>query len=381
MRSYLDFNATQPPLPEVVAAVAEAVSAGLGNPASPHEEGRRARAMIEEARRSVELLLGAAQNEVVFTSGGTEANAAAVWGLVAAPGALAGRTLLLSAVEHPAVRAMAEALARHGVIVVTVPVRGDGIVDLSALEALLAKHQGATLALQLANSETGVVQPLREAGALAARYGAALHCDAVQAAGKVAIASGSLGVATLAVSGHKFGAPPGVGALVVRREALAPLIPGTQEAHRRGGTENLPGIVGMGVAARLAQAHLPEWQRVEQLRDRFEREVLVGAPRVTVHGVGAPRLANTSCLGLPPGCTGGEIVAALDLDGYAVSAGPACSSGAERPSPTIEAMGFGDGASRRTLRVSLGLGTGEGDVLGLAAALVRVLRQSKGVRR
>jgi cysteine desulfurase len=376
-RCYLDANATMLLPDEVIAVVTEVLRAGLGNPASPHTEGRRARALIEQARSEVAALLGAAAEEVVFTSGGTEGNAAGLWGLVAGEGPTAGRTLVVSAVEHPAVRTMADQLACHGVAVVAVPVRSCGVVDLDALGAALAQHRGATLAVQLANSETGVEQPVREIAAMAAETGASLHCDAVQAAGKVPLESDDWGVATLAVAGHKFGAPSGVGALVVRRARFAPLIPGSQERQRRGGTENLPGIVGMGVAARLARERLGKWRAVGLLRDRLESEVLARIPGVVVYGAGAARLANTSCLGLPHGPKGGAIVAALDLEGYAVSAGPACTSGVERSSPTVKAMGFCRGASERTLRVSLGLGTDEGNVLGLVAALERVLLRSK----
>ncbi|HYB24122.1 MAG TPA: aminotransferase class V-fold PLP-dependent enzyme, partial [Solirubrobacteraceae bacterium] len=233
-RCYLDANATLPAADEVAARVAEVLRAGLGNASSTHAEGRRARALIEEARAEVATLLGAARDEIVFTSGGTEANAAGLWGLLAAEGALAGRTLIVSAVEHPAVRAMADALRCHGVVVATAPVLPSGVLDLDALAASLAGRRGATLAVQLASSETGVLQPVSEIGALAAGAGASWHCDAVQAAGKMPLEADAWGVATLAVAGHKFGAPAGVGALVVRSMRFAPLIPGTQEQHRRG---------------------------------------------------------------------------------------------------------------------------------------------------
>jgi cysteine desulfurase len=188
-------------------------------------------------------------------------------------------------------------------------------------------------------------------------------------------------VDTLAMTGHKIGAPPGVGALVVRDDgAVRPLIPGTQERHRRGGTENLPGIAGLGVAARTAAGGIGRWQMLGGLRDRLETGVLERLAGAVVYGAGAPRLANTSCLGLPEGMRGGAVAAALDLEGFAVSSGPACSSGAERPSPAVEAMGFGRDAAERTLRVSLGPATVEGEVGGLVEALERVTYRLKGVR-
>ncbi len=326
-------------------------------------------------------LLGSAPGETVFTSGGTEGNAAAIWGLVAGAGRFEGRHLLVSSVEHPAIVAMAGELGKFGVVVETIPVLASGLLDLSALESALERRPGAVVAVQLANSETGVVQDIAGVVARARAAGAAVHCDAVQGLGKVAIAARAWGVDTLAVAGHKIGAPPGVGALVVRDPGgLIPLIPGTQERHRRGGTENLPGIVGFGVAARTARAELGRWQGLTTLRDLFEAETLRRIAGTCVYGAEAPRLANTSCLGLPDGMRGGAVVAALDLEGFAVSSGPACSSGVERPSPTVEAMGFGRDAAERTLRVSLGPETGEGELRGLVEALERVTCRLKGVR-
>jgi cysteine desulfurase len=381
-RCYLDWNATVPVRPEAAAASAQALRSGLGNASSVHAEGRRARRLLEEARTDTANLLGAMPEEVVFTSGGTEANVAGVWGLIVRDGRLEGRRLLHSAVEHPAVVAMADELARLGVTVEAVPVLASGVLDVAALEDALRRHADAVVAVQLANSETGVMQDLAAIVAQARAAGATVHCDAVQGAGKVPIAADAWGVDTLAVTGHKLGASPGVGALVVRRgTAIAPLIPGSQEGHRRGGTENLPGIVALGVAARLAAAELDAWQALSSLRDRFEGEVLQRIVGTVVYGRGAPRLPNTSCVGLPEGMRGGAVVAALDIEGFAVSSGPACSSGVERGSPTVHAMGFGQQAAERTLRVSMGPGTGEGEMLGLAVALERVTRRSKGVGR
>ena len=366
---------------EVVEAVHAALSAGLGNPSSAHAEGRRARLLLEEARGEVAELLGAAPGGVVFTSGGSESNAAALWGLVAAAGRFAGERLLISAVEHPAIVAVAAELARLGVVVETVPVLPSGLLDLGALEDALERRPGAVVAVQLANSETGVLQDVPGVVARARRAGARVHCDAVQGAAKVPVAARAWGVDTLAVSGHKIGAPPGVGVLVMRDDgALRPLVPGAQERHRRGGTENVPGIVGMGVAARLARGGIGRWEALAGLRDGLASSCLHRIAGTVAYGAGAPRLGNTSCLGLPEGMRGGATVAALDLEGFAVSAGPACSAGVEKPSPAVEAMGFGRDAAERTLRISLGPATGEGDVRGLVDALERVTHRLEGVR-
>ena len=377
-RCSLDWNATSPVRPEAAAAALDALRPGLGNPASGHTEGRRARQLIEHARSEVAAFLRVSQQEIVFTSGGTESNAAALWGLLASDGRPENRSLLLSAVEHPAVMAMAGEMERLGVNVERIPVKSSGSLDFVALEEALGRNPGAVVAIQLANSETGVLQDLAAVSKLAHRSGGGVHCDAVQGAGKVPMLVGAWGVDTLAVSGHKLGSPAGIGALFVRSGArLAPLIPGTQERHRRGGTENLPGIAGMGVACRMAALEVPRWQALAALRDTFEATLVDRLPGTAVIGSDAPRLANTSCVCLPPGLRGGVAVAALDLEGFAVSSGPACSSGVERRSPTVEAMGFGADAAERTLRVSLGPGTGEGEVLGLVAALERVWCRGK----
>jgi cysteine desulfurase len=381
-RSYLDWNATSPLRPEAAAAVVEALRLALGNPSSAHAEGQQARRLIERARGEVAALLGSSERDIVFTSGGTEANAAALWGRLAAGHGQERRSLLLSAVEHPAVSAMADELARLGVAVERLPVSRSGLLGHAALEESLGRHHGALVAVQLANSETGVLQDLEAVCRLAHAADGSVHCDAVQAAGKVPLAPAAWGVDTLAVSGHKLGSPPGVGALFVRDGlTLAPLIPGTQEEHRRGGTENGPGIAGMGAACAAASRELPRWQGLAALRDAFEDALTRGLPGAFVLGADAPRLPNTSCVCLPQGLNGGVAVAALDLEGFAVSSGPACSTGVERRSTTAEAMGLDADAAGRTLRVSLGPGTGEGEVLGLVAALERIWRRGKeGVR-
>ncbi len=381
-RIYLDWNAGAPLLPEVKRAVAELLAAGPGNPSSVHGEGRRARDMVEGARYDVAGLVGASRGEVVFTSGGSEANAAALRGLLTCRGGAGGRRLALPRVEHPSVTAAAEQLEREGAVLRWLPVDGDGVVILEALADLLRCEVTAAVCLQLANSETGIVQPVEEAAALARAHGAAVHCDAVQAAGKLAVSFERLGVDTLALSAHKLGGLPGAGALVVRDGSkIEPLIPGTQERHRRGGTENVAGIVAFGVAARAVRECPDAWRPVAAVRDLLECLVAGRLPETLVYGRAARRrLPNTSCLGLPAPSLGAVTVAALDLRGFAVSSGTACSLGVERGSTVVEAMGYGEDAARRSLRASLGPSTGEDDVRAFVEALADIVERRKGDR-
>lgn len=378
-RFYLDFNASPPILPEALAALLEALRDGPGNPSSPHAEGRRARLRVQAARGHVAALLHVGPAEVVFTSGGTEANVAGLWGLLAADGPLPGRTLVISAVEHPSVRAAAAELARHGVGVATVGVDQRGLVDLEALERLCADRPGGVAAVQLANSETGVIQPVDLVAAVVHAKGGRLHCDAVQAAGKVAVDVAALGADTVAIASHKLGGGPGAGALAVRAGVeLAPLIPGTQEGHRRGGSENVPAICAMGAAASLAAGRLAAWTAAATLRDRFEAELLVRLPAVQVFGGAATRLPNTSCFAVPAPLRGPTAVAALDLGGFAVSSGPACSSGVERSSGVLEAMGVPPATAGRAVRVSFDPGVTEDWVPAILEALQRVAGRAGG---
>ena len=343
---YLDCNATAPVLPEAAAAVAEAL-ARIGNPSSVHRAGRAARATVERARARVAALVGARPAELVFTSGGSEANMAALTRTGAA-------RLVVSAIEHDSVT---ETAASSGLPVQTVPVDGNGVIDLAALERLLAQapRDGGTLvSLMLANNETGVIEPVAAAAALARRHGARLHCDAVQAAGKIPVDFADLDADYLTLSAHKLGGPQGVGALVVREVcALAPLMRGGgQEQGRRSGTENVPGIAGFGVAAELAG--LPK--ETSMLRDAWEERVRAAAPEAVILSAGAARLPNTSCVALP-GIGSETQVMALDLAGIGVSAGSACSSGKVKASRVLAAMGCGSDLAGSAIRVSLGRGT------------------------
>jgi len=354
---YLDCNATAPLRPEVVAAMVEALGA-CGNPSSVHGFGRRARARVEAARTAVAALAGAAPAEVIFTSGGTEANLLALRG--------AGRAVIAGATEHDSVLKAAPGAA-------LVPVDGAGLVDLAALDRILAAAEGpALVALMLANNETGVIQPVAQAAAIAHARGAWLHCDAVQAAGKIPVDMQALGADSLALSAHKLGGPQGTGALVLRPGvALAPVIPGGgQERGRRAGTENVAAIHGFGVAAGLAREGLPA---VAALRDGLEARLVAAAPGTRVFGREAARLPNTSCIAMP-GPRAETQVMALDLAGFAVSAGAACSSGKVARSHVLHAMGAGSAADR-AIRVSLGWATRPDEVDAFAEAWIALHRR------
>jgi cysteine desulfurase len=350
---YLDYNAGAPARPEVVAAMAEAL-AEAGNPSSVHGAGRRARQRIEAARMAVADLVSGRPDGVVFTSGGTEANVLTLRGR-------GERRVLISAIEHASVAANVPEAD-------ILPVDGDGVLDLAALEARLAGNDGpALVSVMLANNETGVIQPVSEAAAIAHRHGALLHCDAAQGAGRMALSMERLGVDLLTLSAHKMGGPAGIGALVLADpdRAPAPLLKGGgQERGRRAGTENISGIVGFGWAAHLAKADGEDQITIlsmRDMRDRLEEAALRRVPAAIVIGKGADRLANTSCLALP-GVANQTQVMALDLAGVMVGAGAACSSGKMAASRVLAAMGLEPALAGSAIRVSLGWGSTETDV-------------------
>jgi cysteine desulfurase len=348
---YLDYNATAPLKPAAQAAMVEAMAL-TGNPSSVHRFGRSARRMLEDARAKVAALAGAASSQVVFTAGGTEANGLAVIG--------SGRhRALVSAIEHDSVRAAAQRLVQAQEI----PVDGDGVVDLVALDRMLDDGSDAIVSIMLANNETGVIQPVAEAAALAHARGALVHCDAVQAAGKLPLDVVALDVDLLTISAHKIGGPAGIGALVARDGLdLTPLmVGGGQERRRRGGTENLIGIAGFGAAAVEAARDIADQSRLAALRDRIEAGVRSLAPATQVFGVNATRLANTTCLTMP-GVSSEIQVMAFDLAGVAVSAGAACSSGKVAASHVLRVMGIDEAEAATAIRVSLGWSSQTADV-------------------
>jgi cysteine desulfurase len=312
---------------------------------------------MEAAREAVARLIAAPPSTVVFTSGGTEANATALRGC-------GRKRLLVSAIEHDAV------LRNAGERAERIPVDADGVIDLDALERLLAAdREPALVAVMLANNETGAIQPVAEAVRIARRHGALVLCDAVQALGKVAVDFAALGVDYMSLSAHKIGGPQGIGALAVGKDAplAALLLGGGQESSRRAGTENVAGIVGFGVAAGRVEDHLSKATAVAALRDAAQRRLLALAPQARVFGAAAARLPNTLCIEMP-GVKAETQIVALDLAGVAVSAGAACSSGKLRPSSVLQAMGVDDTAAANAIRISFGWDSDAADVEKLVAA-------------
>ena len=372
--AYLDYNASSPIKPAVADAMVVALAHG-GNPSSVHETGRRARQSVEQARRSVAALARTAPERVIFTSGATEANNQTIAG--ASTGRHGIQHVLGSTIEHDSVLRPA---GEGAVPFAPVPVGGDGVVDLAALEAALAEApMPALVSLMWANNETGVIQPVPAAAAAAHRYGALFHSDAAQATGKVEVDMEAADVDLLSLSAHKLGGPTGVGALLVRPGIeLGPFVRGGgQERRRRGGTENVAGIVGFGVAAELAESDIADAARVASLRDRVEAEIeAIAGEDATVHGRAAPRLPNTSCVSMR-GVAAETQVIALDLAGCAVSAGAACSSGKVATSHVLTAMGLPQAVADTAIRVSLGWATTPEDIDRLIEAWAVLYRRAR----
>jgi len=373
-RIYLDWNATAPLREEARTAALAALDL-VGNPSSVHREGRAARHVIEQAREQVAALVGAAPRNVVFTSGGTEANVLAL-----VPTAARDR-LLVSAIEHPSVLAGGRFPAGS---VEHLPVTGSGEVDLAALERRVAALEGrALVSLMLANNETGVVQPVSQAASVVHAAGGTLHVDAVQAAGRIPCDINALDADLLTLSGHKIGAPKGVGALV-GRAPVDPLVKGGgQERGLRGGTENVAGIAGFGVAAAAARGGLASARgRMAALRDRLEAGLKGTSPQMIIFGAQSERLPNTTLFAVP-GMKAETAVIAFDLAGVAVSAGAACSSGKVQPSHVLAAMGVPPQLATAAVRVSLGPGTTESEIERFIEAWINVsgslLRRSEGM--
>ncbi len=347
-RTYLDYNATAPLRPEAREALLAALD--IGNPSSVHEEGRKARALVEAARADVAALVSAPAETVIFTSGGTEACNLAL-GLRQAPAGEIKR-LLVSVIEHSAVLAAAE---ESVLPVELLPVTADGVVDMAALDTALQDETPALVCVMLANNETGTIQPIAEIAAKTRAHGSLLFCDAVQAAGKMPIDIFALGVDALSLSGHKLGAPMGIGALVTRPAVVVPpqLLGGGQELGRRAGSENISGIAAFAAAAKAAMRDLNDFANLAELRDDMEAALLAVQPQTEIFGKHADRLANTSCFALG-GLNSETLVMALDLAGVAVSAGSACSSGKVSRSHVLAAMQAETHISKGVLRVSLG---------------------------
>ena len=365
-RVYLDNNATTPLLPEVFEAMRTYFTERFGNASSIHHHGQETRAAVETARELVAELLGCGASEVVFTSGGTEADNLAIAGLVTS-----GGHVITSSVEHHAVLHACKHLGETGCELTVLPVDGRGLVDPSDVRRALQPNT-KLVSIMMANNETGVLEPVEEIGKIAAEAGVCFHTDAVQAAGKVPIDVQRIRCNALSISGHKMHAPQGVGALYVRKGTpIQPLLyGGRHERSRRAGTEDVPGIVALGKAAQLAQQALDrgEDKKMAGLRDRLEQRMLALVDEAGVNGDGARRVPNTTNLHFDH-LEGEALVIALDLKGLAVSTGAACSSGAIEPSHVLIAMGLGRDRARASIRFSLGKQTTAEDI-DLALALV-----------
>ena len=348
-RVYCDANATTPLLPEVMEAMRPYLMEDFGNASSIHLQGQRARKAVDGARETLATFFHCREAEVVFNSGGTEGDNTAIFGLVRA-----GDHLITTAIEHSAVLRAAERVAERGAEVTFVAPRADGLIDPEEIRRAV-RPQTRLISVMLANNETGVLQPVEEIGKVAADAGAFFHIDAVQGAGKIAFDVRRFGCHLCSISAHKMHGPKGVGAMYVRRGTpLEPLIVGgSHERRQRAGTENVPGIVGLGKAAELAMESLADGTvgRIAGLRDRLEAGVLQIAG-TGVNGAGAPRVANTTNIRFEQ-VEGEALVIALDLKGVAVSGGSACHSGSTEPSHVLMAMGLDKHAARASLRFSL----------------------------
>jgi cysteine desulfurase len=391
-RVYLDFNATTPVEPEVLDAMLPYFSAEFGNAASIHSPGQNARAAVETAREQVAALVGARAQEIVFTSGGTESDNHAIFGVVAQPimpalslpnGAArdqkTSKHVITTAIEHEAVLNACQALEKEGVAVTYLPVNHNGLMDIERLRAAIQPHT-VLIAVMHANNELGTVQPLDEIGRIAKEHDIYFHTDAVQSAGKLSIDVNALQVDLLSLSGHKFYAPKGVGALYIRSGTrLRQLLYGGH--HQRGfrpGTENVAGIVGLGKAAEIARKSIAEdARRISSLRDELQQGLLQRVPQSRVNGGAAPRTPNTTNL-VFPGIEGEALLIALDLKGLACSTGAACSSGAVEPSHVLTAIGLPPEEARASLRFSLGRHTTKKEIefaLQVVPAAVAQLRE------
>ena len=376
-RIYLDHNASTPVRPEVLEAMLPYFSEHFGNASSVHAFGQEAKGAVEDARAQVALLLNATPGEIVFTSGGTESdNIGVIGGARALP--FKGRHIIVSAIEHDAVRHAADALESEGYAVTRVSPGASGVVSAEAVAAAI-RPDTALVSVMAANNESGVVQPVAEIGALCASRGVAFHVDAVQAAGKIPIDVQGWQATLATIAGHKFYGPKGVGALYVKRgfKPVPLQFGGEHEKGRRPGTENVPAIVGLGKASELARKELPESaSRVSRLRDRLETSIMERVPNVVRHGDGALRVPNTSHLSFV-GAEGEHLILSLDMKGIAVSSGAACKAGSSHPSHVLLAMGVPREIAQSAVRFSLGRCSTEQEidrVLEILPAVVTKLR-------
>jgi cysteine desulfurase len=380
MRIYLDHNATTPVEPAASEAMMRALQDLFGNASSVHYYGQQAKAAIDVARSAVASLIDAEPSEIVFTSGGTEADNYAIRGVAEALEVTGRKHLITSGIEHEAVLNTYKALARRGWKTTVLPLDTSGIVSPERLrEAMTAET--ALVSIMHANNEIGTIQPVAELANIAHAQGALFHTDAVQSAGKIPVSVRRLGVDLLAISGHKFYGPKGVGALWVKRGVrLAPFIAGgKQERNRRAGTENVPGIIGMGVAAHHALEKMPaESARLAALRDRLETGILNSVQNTDVNGARDARVPNTTNISFER-IEAESLLIALDLEGVAVSTGSACSSGTLEPSHVLKAMGLASHRAQNSIRFSLGAANTEEQIDHVIAILPRIVTKLRSL--
>ena len=381
-RVYLDHNATTPPDAEVLSRLSS-WARDWGNASSIHQAGRGPKSRLREARESIAKMIGSTALEVIFTAGGSESNNTAVFGALKAlrlKGDLR-RHILSTPLEHPSLRRAFDALAREGYEIELVPVDRSGLIQVSEIESRLRPGETVFVSVMLANNETGVIQPVKEIARVAKAAGALVHTDAVQALGRISIDVRDLGVDYASFAGHKFYGLRGAGVLFALRGApLEPLIyGGGQERHRRGGTENTLAIASMGfMCSRMAEVETRA-EKMRELRDLFESRVLNEIQGCSITSKESPRMASTSSL-LLPGTDGETLLMSLDMDGFAVSTGAACSSGSPEPSPVLLAMGLSRDEAQCSLRVGLGWSTTQDDIERFVEALKKVVTRLRGLR-
>jgi cysteine desulfurase len=382
MRVYFDYNATTPLAPEVVDVISRVSRDVFGNASSIHHFGQQAKATMDEARSAIASLLNADSSEIVFTSGGTESDNFAIRGAADALEPKGRRHLIASGIEHEAVLNTLRALARRGWRTTLLPVDHTGIVSPDRLREAI-DDDTAFVSVMHANNEIGTIQPVAALAAIAHEHGALMHTDAVQSAGKIPVDARALGVDLLSLSAHKFNGPKGAGVLWIKRGTrMQPAVTGGKhERNRRAGTENVPAIAGLGVAAALAAAKMTvDAARVGALRDRLETGILRGVPGTAVNGAREPRVPNTTNISFER-VEAESLLIALDLEGIAVSTGSACSSGTLEPSHVLKAMGLPSHRTQNSLRFSLGMfSTGE-EVDRVIEILPRLVEKLRGLTR
>jgi cysteine desulfurase len=382
MRIYFDHNATTPVDPAVADAVTRVMTDEFGNASSVHHFGQRAKAVLDDARSAIAGLIGGEPSEIVFTSGGTESDNFALRGVADALEPTGRKHLIASSIEHEAVLVTLRALARRGWKVTLLPVDATGIVKPEALARTITPDT-AVVSVMHANNEIGTIQPVAELAAIAHAHGALMHTDAVQSIGKIPVDVRALGVDLLSLSAHKFNGPKGVGVLWIKRGARVSsiLTGGKHERSRRAGTENVPGIAGLGVAAGLAAKKLTmEGPRVAALRDRLESSILARVSGTAVNGAREPRVPNTTNISFDA-VEAESLLIALDLEGVAVSTGSACSSGTLEPSHVLRAMGLPSPRAQNSIRFSLGAGNTDTEVDFVVSKLPAIVEKLRSLTR